>query len=215
MTLTITTPASSVKLTSLEIVKAELDIADSSEDIEIARFIDQASKFIPNYTNRVFAREVITEKIGSVGEQILMLERTPIVSVSQIRHSGTTIGSTTFDIDDADAGLLFREVGWTDTVIYTSFITPIRTRFAKKNWEIDYTAGYILHGSTEGDPNIPEDLTRAATDLVKSWYLKRDEDPGVKSERTGDASETRYDVTKSHGLPPSIANMLAPYVRLD
>lgn len=215
MALTITTPASSIRLTSLEFVKAELNITDQTSDLQIRRIINQASSFIQSYTNRVFCRETVTETLGANGDVLLILERTPIVSVNAISFDGTTIGSTTFSIEDADAGFLFRDVGWQDTQIWRSDITLQPTHRFRKKWSVSYTAGYICHASTDtGELNIPDDVERAATDLVKSWYLSREQDSNVKRERTGDASETRFDNKESFGLPPGVMRLLAPYRRL-
>ncbi len=214
MALTITTEASTVKLTSLEFIKSELAIDDQDSDLQLRRFIDQASSFIPSYTNRVFCKETVIETLGANGDAILILERTPIVSISAISFDGTTISSTTFSIEDADAGFLFRDVGWQDTQIWRSDITLRPTHRFRKKWSVSYTAGYVCHGSTQGDQNLPADIERAATDLVKSWYLSREQDSNVKRERTGDASETRFDNKESAGLPPGVMRLLAPYRRL-
>ncbi len=215
MALTVDTEASTVKLTSLEYIKTELNITDQNSDLELRRFINQASSFIPSYTNRVFCRETVTETLGANGDVLLILERTPIVSINAISMDGTTIGATTFSIEDADAGFLFRDVGWQDTQIWRSNLTLIPTHRFKKRWSVSYTAGYVCHESTHsGDPNIPADIERAATDLVKSWYLSREQDSNVKRERTGDASETRFDNKESAGLPPGVMRLLAPYRRL-
>lgn len=215
MSITIQTPAVKIELTTLQIVKAELGETESLNNGLIIGFIQQASSLIESHTNRTFRRETITEKIGSYGSQILILERTPIVSISEIKFNGTTIGSTTYVIEDAEAGFLYREIGWTNTRIWTSHITAIPTRHTRHDWEIDYTAGYILPGSTEGASTLPKDIERACIDLSKSWFLGKDENPNVKSERTGDASETRYDVSKSFGMPPAITSILSRYVRLE
>ena len=217
MAITITTPASSVRLTSLEFVKAELDLVDTTQDLELRRIIDQASSFIPSYCNRPFARETLTETLGANGDTILILDRTPIVTINQITFDGTTIGSTTFSIEDADAGFLHREVGWQDTQIWRNRITLQPIHRTRKKWSVGYTAGFICHASTQiEDPNLPEDIERAATDLVKSWHLSRSENPNIKSQRTGDASETLFDGTAQGqgGMPPSVVRLLAHYRRL-
>jgi hypothetical protein len=217
MAITITTPASSARLTSLEFVKAELDLTDSTQDLELRRIIDQASNFIVSYCNRPFAKETLTETLGAAGDNILMLERTPIVSVNQISFDGTTIGSTTYEIDDAKAGFLFREIGWQGTQIWRHDITLQPTHRTRKKWSVGYTAGYICHASTESDDTtLPEDIERAATDLVKSWHLSRSENPNIKSQRTGDASESLFDGTNKGegGIPPSVTRLLAHYRRI-
>ena len=218
MALTVTTSASSVRLTSLEYVKAELDITDTVQDLELRRIINQASSFIPSYCNQIFARETLTETLGAAGDNILILERTPIVTINQITFDGTTIGSTTYEIDDPKAGFLFREIGWQGTQIWRHDITLQPTHRTRKKWSVGYTAGYHCHGTTEnnGNATIPEDIERAATDLVKSWHLSRSENPNIKSQRTGDAQETLFDGTNKGegGIPPSVTQLLAKYRRI-
>lgn len=220
MTVTVTSAAPTNKLTTLELVKRELAITSNTDDKLIWDYIQQASDFITQYTGRKFARENITETLAARGSPSLVLERTPVVSITSVAlktsTASSTISSTKYDIQDSDAGVIFKEDGWTATTLYILDIERTPTRFGKLDWTIIYVSGYITPGSTQGDRTLPYDVERACVDIVKSWYLRRSFDPNVKSQRTGDASETLFESQQGTvGIPPSSLSVLDRWKRAD
>ena len=112
MALTVTVPASTKLLTQLGTLKRELDLeADDSNDAYLSDLIDQATAFIESYTEREWARETVIETKGSLHprQPWMTLERTPIISITQVTLNGSTISSTTYTIEDPDGGLVFKE----------------------------------------------------------------------------------------------------------
>ena len=214
MPITVNTAADDQRLTTLSRVKLELGISNNDSDQLLNGYIKQASDLITRYTGRVFAEETVTETLPSNGDPILVLERTPISSVTQIKYDGSTVSSTEYLIQDPEAGILFKENGWTSTILYVSHITRWPTRFGKYDWSVQYVAGYKLPNSSA--PDLPEDVERACLDTVKAWYHDREENPNVVSQKTGDASETRFkSADGSAGVPPVTLKMLERWRRVD
>lgn len=214
MSLTVSVPAVTNRLTSLAAVKRELEITTIADDKLLWDQIQQASDFIVRFTGRDFARERVTEKLPAKGAVKLLLERVPIVTLHSVMFDGSTISSTSYEIDNADAGILFRKIGWTTTQLFTHHIVEHPLGDGRRDWEFDYTAGYLTPGSTAGPSNLPGDVERACIDLVKISHLRRSDDPGIQSQRTGDASESRFG-TVEIGIPPSIKESLQRWRRLD
>jgi len=216
MAVTVTLAAASTRLTTLPRLKRELNLTSVGDDKILWDLIQQMSDLIVRKTQRTFALERVTEKLPAKGGLKIVLERVPIVTIHDVKFNGSTVSSTSYSIDNADAGILFRDIGWTTTQLFTHDITRIPLSEGRRHWEFDYTAGYITPGllSTAGDPNLPADIERACLDLTKMNYLRKEDDPGIQSQRTGDASETRFGTAQS-GFPPAITEILREWTRID
>ena len=222
MALTVTVAASTKLLTQLSTLKRELDLeADDTNDAYLSDLIDQATAFIESYTERVWARETVVETKGSLHPRApwMVLERTPILSITQVALNGSTISSTTYTIEDPDAGLVFRETGWTRTQLYDFGITRTPTAHTRKDWSFTYVGGYVTPcmSSTEGVRTLPFDVERACIDLCK-WRFnqKGDFNPAVKRQRTADASEEYFGSMDDGGtfMPPSVKTILDRYRKM-
>jgi len=221
MTVTVTTPAVHKEFTTLNVVKDEMLITGSSEDAVLVDMIRQSRDLIVRYCNREFARETIQETLDSDGTVNLMISRTPLVSITQIKDDGTTISSTLYSIDDADAGIIFRESGWTTTQLWGHNIEAFPIHQGRRDWEVTYVGGYIMPGSTEGTVTLPYDLERASIDIIKSKFYQRGDDPTIQSEKVGDASITRFPNPslksgdpKVAGIPPLTLTILDSWKRI-
>lgn len=216
MTVTITSASTDFRLTTLSRVKDELSISSTSSDAYLSTLILEASDFITDYTNRDFAKQAYTESIGATGTPMMVLDRAPIVSISQIRYNGSTVSSTAYSISNANAGTIQKDDGWADSQIYHQNINAFPTGYAKKLWEIDYVAGYKLPNSTDtgtSAPALPYDIQRACVEIVKASYLRKGQDPMVKSQKTGDASETLFDGAFTSAIPPLATSILSGWIR--
>lgn len=208
MGITVNSSASLVDFTELATVKNELNINSTDDDELLADLILQASDFIRQETGRTFARETVTETVTGDGGALLVLERTPVQSIAFIEEDGSSVASTSYVLEDPDAGLVFRENGWTNGAITTHAITRRPTRHGSRNYEVKYTGGWNMPGSTGRD--LPYDLERAAIDFVKTHYLRRQGDPGVTQEAIGEAR-----ISRNPGIPSSVESVLRKYRRVD
>lgn len=152
MTLTVSTVAPTLRLTTRSAVKTELGITASTDDALFDTLIDQASSAIVAYCGRPFARESYTETLPGFGSINLQLARTPVVSVSSVSdQDGNVI--TDSAIGDADRGWLYRRLGWAWSAqaygglgaggAFLDLGTPLANQ-EEPHYSVAYVAGYIL-----------------------------------------------------------------------
>ncbi len=223
MSLTINTTAADKNLTVLATVKAELNISTTDDDDVMTALIRQASDAIVKYTGREFARETVTELLPSFGGTKLMLTRTPVSSVIEVKYDGSTISSTKYAIDDAEAGIIFNEAGWTRTTLEAHYVERIVLSEGRRDWSFNYVGGYITPGGASttssttsstiyGERDLPRDIERACIDIVKTYFYRRESDPRIKSQRVGETSETLFDTVD---FPSATKALLDRYCRVD
>src|SRR4051794_895605 len=106
--LTVVTTADSYDLTSLATVKAELKIADNSQDVNLARWLSQASDAIAKHCNRVFAQETVTETFRlKCREDGLLLARFPVTAIATVVENDMTLTASDYELA-SDGGVLNR-----------------------------------------------------------------------------------------------------------
>lgn len=206
--LTVLTPATETKLTTVERLQAELtDLSNA----KAASVIAEASAAIVRYTGRPFAQEGYEETVAGYGGNYLMLSRTPVVGTPVVLQNAEPI--TDFTVEEPAAGILRRDAGWA----WTAAVGWALTEYVVPNSEdplfkVTYTAGYIL----PDDPatrDLPEDIERACIDLARAYWLARARDPAVASKRLGDFAISYVDESGVGGLPPRVEAILGPWVR--
>lgn len=191
--LTVITPATNTRLTTVATVKAELGITGSTEDAWTGDAIDRASGTITRYCNCVLTREVLQETIIlKRPTESLMLTRFPVVIADvEVTVDGT---GATAEIDGSN-GLIYR----LDT-------SGNRILWPAGRITVIYGAGYILPGDDGRD--LPHDIERAAILLVKASYFSRQRDPLLKSENIPDALQSSWWMGD---LPPEVEGILSRY----
>lgn len=216
MALVVDVPAPSHNLTTVEAVVETLDLSPTDRSTHsqfINALISRASDFIKTYTNRVFAKETVTETLVSTGAPILVLSRTPIVSITSVTFDNTTvIDPSEYVIEDAGAGFLYREKGWAGTQFDVGSFTRLRSRYGRYDWKVQYVGGYDLPPSTSA--NLPADVGQACIELVKYWFLNRSRDGRIVRERVGDSSVEFAANSEDLSIPPNIKMLLDPWVRV-
>jgi uncharacterized phiE125 gp8 family phage protein len=170
----VTTEANETKLTTLARVKAELGITDGSKDTILNYKIDEASSDIEAYLGYSVKRETVTEEFWQSLSQweepeYLLLDRTPVGSITSVTVDGVAVESTEYRLD-SETGALFR----LDSSGY-----PTRWCIAKLA-SIVYAGGYLLPG--ESGRNLPPAIEAAAVDLVQSFWFAKGRDGLVKEE---------------------------------
>lgn len=182
---TVTTPAASTDLTTLANAKADLGIAGTDSDGQLAQLIRRASDTARAYLGRRLARVTVTETFrpetgpGPTMDwpDALPLTHWPDVSVASAAvDDDDGLAASEYEVDP-ETGLLYR----LDAQGYRSRWEP----FVKV--VVSYTGGWLLPG--DAGRTLPYDIEAGVLAEVRSlWYGRRDPSlravdiPGVQSE---------------------------------
>lgn len=232
--LEILTPATTTDLIQLATVKAHLRPAPvgTTEDARLADLIRWASAAINRYCRRTFARQKYRETLAGSGSQLLMLTRTPVEADATTRlvtsASITGAAVTDYRVEDAFAGILWRESGWPTSYGARGLYGRRADRSIQDLEQIQvlYWAGYLMPGATpvSGAYDLPDDVERAALLTVQEWRTEAARDPSIASTSTteteGDQSRTvavSYTPARNLGdvgpLSAEVREMLRAYRR--
>lgn len=231
MSLTVTSASTSFNLTTLARVKEELllDQFDFSADTYLTAAIREASDMLAHETGRVFAKQSYKETVSGNNRNVLMLRRFPIVSLNSVVHygtgcttAGTTLSSASYTLQDQEIGTVYKRSGWLETFAFKShqrYITVGIDPFpvgGLNTYEFNYTAGWTLPSTTStAMRTLPYDLEKGALTLISAAYYGLGSDPMVKSEKIGDAMQTKFDVPYGvkviTGMPNSVFRLIEKY----
>ncbi len=175
-------------LTTLATVKTELGIADASKDDQLSRYINVISDLIADYCNRIFYwEEDIEEAVAGFASNFLVVSRTPLLEISSIEYDGEELDATTYNIDTADSGKIYRSTPW----IWTARAEETPTQdpvpgSEKKLYTVTYDGGYVTP-EQEGAPTpvrtLPWVLEDACIRLVVDRYRGSGKPTNIKSEK--------------------------------
>lgn len=230
MSLTVSVAAESRDLTTLATVKSMLGITDSASDTILSFIISSASEAIVDYCNREFVRETVIETLPGNNRTTLLLERTPVVSISEVSFDDAvfaTVADSGIVIESANAGILFRESAFVGYNMQSPGIAlgPSPQR-GKNVWSITYVSGFTLpsFASPDDAPNLPKSIEQACIETVVAWFKARDRDPEVSSEKIADIYSVTYkglSATKGQAvgvngnkIPATALGMLEKWVRV-
>ncbi|KKM28115.1 hypothetical protein LCGC14_1567870 [marine sediment metagenome] len=155
-----------------------LEVTGAEEIKEIERLVSAMSQQVEDETNRVFAREQVTEKLGldlvdagDLGDRDgtsfrLMLNRMPVLMVQAIRFDGSAIDLSDVQLEDSEAGFLFSAGGFGATNIEIQQLERVRTPYLDPLWEVDYSAGFVLPSF----PAIEETFTSVDVDAAANQF---------------------------------------------
>jgi len=124
---------SATPLVSLADFKTHLNITSTTNDEELRRMLLSASDLAERVTGRIFRLTTFTEAHDG-GTSAIRLRRLPVVSLTTVTESGSTITSSGYTLD-ANAGVLYRG----------SSTAPMEWTAGQRNVSVTYVAG-------EGDP---------------------------------------------------------------
>lgn len=212
MAVTVTVPAADVLLTTTAQVISQLGQSIAADSALIDEAVKWASDFCATYCGRIFAKQTYSETVRGYGGNQLLLTHRPITAVTSVLYRSDVI--VDFSIDDAGAGILYREAGWYWTAAsqrgsltfdpFPSSEQPLYT--------VVYVAGWVL----PSDPThrtLPYDIEAAAIDLAKTFYLDRKRNPSLQSKHVADLGLSYFlpIAGLSGGIPPRVQTLLAPY----
>jgi hypothetical protein len=211
--LLVTVPSDDDTLTTLDRVKAELNItgANRARDTLLQEKIDEASDDLRSALGFRVAQESVIETFwfeqGDYPPEFLLLDRTPEVTIDSITiddvvYEGDAIAAIS-RLDDKTGQLYALCDGY-----------PSRWLFCK-SIIIAYTGGYVM--PSEGDDcTLPTGIQGACVDLVSSYWAAKGRDPTLKSyEVPGVISKAFWvgAVGEDGELPPSVVTKFARYRR--
>lgn len=164
MPITIKVQAPSLDFTTRARVKLAMNVTDTGEDNWFDQMIPIASDAVRDHTNRDFVRVNVLESVAGNGATRLMVERTPLRSITNIVQNGSTIDSTGYEIDNEKAGIIYRKAGWPLGDQIHTWLTPrIVPNTAPPDFVINYIGGYFVVGD-----NVTTDMVSAATSTTTS-----------------------------------------------
>lgn len=207
-------------LTTLTAVKDELEIsaADTSKDDILKRKINAVSAQFNKYCGREFHFKAETEKVAGQGGRNILLSRTPIIELTEVKIDDNVITiSGNIEIEDAEAGILYRGAGWPWAVALASpFSGDPYPGSERQNIEVTYAGGYVTPYQVEEDETLtrtlPYDLEQLCIEAVIGSYLSKGEDKSIVSESLMSASY-KYE-RGSGGLAASVIDSLNSYRRV-
>lgn len=197
----------------------ELGLSGSSYDTRLERYILQNSAAIERYCDRSFRKGSRVETLRGTNTPRLVLDATPLVSITSIAVDGTTIAAADYEIEDADAGIVFNEAGWLryDYAVPNSIARDRIAGTAKADTVVTYVGGYVLPNDSTGTRNLPYEIEQACLMGVVAAFRQRGQDRNVGSKATGDASisyrlpNTIVGVEAVGTLPTEALSLLAPF----
>jgi hypothetical protein len=140
----VTVPPSTTQLIALADLKAVLGITDGANDARLGHIIRRGRDAIARFCTRAFAQRTVIETLPGPGGQLLTLKMSPVVTLAAIALGGETVDSDTYTLTEPDAGIVFREAGWS----YTGH---------KYSYTATYTHGYPLPDMA-GSDTLPHDI---------------------------------------------------------
>jgi len=185
-------------LCSLESVKRQLNITDTSHDDLLTELINRATARIEGWTLRKLKQRSLTEIYDGPGTAFLRLREFPIVGQPAVYIDANRQFPESSRLRDSDF-LIFRESGLLAFVGANRLIATWPKGL--QNTKVVYTAGY--------DP-VPDDLQYACIELVCGGFFRaRQGAQGIISESAGG-----YSVSWIDGLPKEVVEILKRYRRV-
>jgi len=155
-----------IALTTLELVKSELNISDTSQDSYLTRQINVVSEKIANYCNRNFRKQTYNDEKYTGNDLLeLNLDNYPITSVTEIKISDNEIELTDIEIE-SESGILYYEKLFKSSGYVCGISRHKDQRI--KNVTITYEAGYQLPDQVDRD--LPYDLEDACINEIVNAY---------------------------------------------
>lgn len=209
-------------LTLAATVATELGVA--SNDARLPRLIAAASAAICGYLDRkrLHYAAAYEEAVAGYGTQRLLLSLTPIVDVDSVEYAGATLDASTYSVEDAEAGILFRESLWPWTGRLRGGLPPQGDRDAGSEAatiKATYDGGWVTpaQAATQGwagpARSLPYDIEEACVQTVAGLYRRGGADPLIQSESLGDYSVSYRGIGAGGIIPDHVLSILDRYKR--
>jgi hypothetical protein len=178
--ITVTTPATSYQLTTLESVVAIIGADALGCDDEINSYIERASGIICSSLDvpraedgtATLAQETLVERIQlDEPDSALMLGRYPVSSVTAITIDGVVIDPTEYLVRGAMGEVIYMDASGVRSDWPTTSIILV-----------SYVGGWVLPSATSGR-NLPYDIEDCCIRITQRLWYDRNRDPLLKSEQ--------------------------------
>jgi hypothetical protein len=155
MSFTVITPASSDNLTTLEALKAAMGLTtvDAARDAWLQTQIESASSLIRDELERPLTRCRVQERFDGVGRMTATLDVTPIAQVESLQNqwlgeidiTNTDLGIQPFRVDNAEAGIIWRQRSFPDDSPSQVWLTinTMAPQAGNKPWQATYLGGWL------------------------------------------------------------------------
>ena len=191
-------------LTTAAIVAAEVSgISLPTDQTAVERQINIASDAIRRFCNRPLAHAVVTdERYRALGGNRLILKRRPVLSIESITIGGSTISSSGYYIENADAGIV-----WFNSALAVVEATPDGSMAqdglpgsGEADVLVSYTGGWITEAQVAAAAaetparvivrTLPYELEDAAIKTFASLWHRRGVDLAAGSMESGEPGRT-------------------------
>ena len=187
-------------LTTLNRMKLMLglsDIEDEKTDMIVEMLVNRASSWIERQIGRHLGKRTYLQWYDADGQQELVTEEYPIISVEYVKQRGALVDPQSYDYSQTgEIGVIFLDecllkAGWRFGLAYDIVAS-------KRIIEVKYTAGYVLpKDATENDPQtLPADLEGLLWDVVSQAYTGLQN--GSQGLSSFSISDVRWDFDKSY-----------------
>lgn len=187
-------------LTTLDRMKLMLglsDIEDEKTDMIVEMLVNRASSWIERQIGRHLGKQTYLQWYDADGQQELVTEEYPIISVEYVKQNGALVNPKTYDYSQTGGiGVIYRDEGWLKAGWRRGLANDIVA--SKRVIEVKYTAGYVLpKDATEDDPQtLPADLEGLLWDIVSQAYTGLQN--GSQGLSSFSISDVRWDFDKSY-----------------
>lgn len=197
-----------------------LELGGTVDQARLTRLISAASAAIARNLNRprMHYGAAISEKVAGYGRERLVLGVAPVISLTSVTlEDGTVLDPSDYELEDSDAGLLYRGSGWPWTGVLRPGLLPneLVAGSERPSITVVYSGGWVTPAQAGSlTRTLPYDIEEAAVQTVVALYRKAGADPTVASESLGDYSVS-YRGTMSPGgiIPEAVLAQLATYRR--
>lgn len=192
-------------LTTVRELESELGLDAGTDVRAVERAINAASAEVARIAERVLHRvSGAVDRVEGHGGSLLVLPRAPVAAISAIAvlaDDGSTVeetyDATSYDLQDADAGIVFRAMGWPWTATRRAGVSGAPVAGSERaSIRVTYTAGWITPyqasatGGSVGTRDLPYDLEEACLIAAVTRYRGRGRDRAVVREQLGPESVT-------------------------
>ena len=247
MALDVTTKTTEFDLTTTAALKAIVlgaSATSTAQDALFSNMIRRASRWADTYVGQPLLAQTYRETVPAFGRRSLMVSRTPVRAINAIYDAtdtgtATALGTSEFIVENAEAGLIARDEGFSWTVPFQRRIgnpmwggdaVPLESTpmpgLEYRPWLIDYVAGYTYDGlstsssnwstakgSTDTGRTLPDDLEMGVLAKAQGFCDVAEE---AESEQLGDLRVNYRSLgTDSNGRVATRANiLLEPFRRI-